>query len=109
MHVFELYERIRNKPGMFIREKSLKRLCAFMDGYLAGVGYQTGSEWEQAKVTGHEDLRKFNSWVAIELGFSKSTMGCENMILSKAPSDEKAFDMFFELLDKYRNAPETVP
>jgi hypothetical protein len=109
MHVFELYEKIRSKPGMFIYgEKSLRLLGAYMHGFLAGVGYQADGKWEQAKLTGHKDLRKFNSWVAKELGLSKTTMGCENLIFSKVPSDEQAFDVFFQLLDKYRKAhPDT--
>jgi len=103
MHVFELYDKIKSKLGMFIPgERSLRRLGSFIEGFLAGVGYQAGRQWEQARLTGREDLLKFNSWVAKELGFSNSTSGCENMILSKAHSDEDAFDLFFRLLDKFR-------
>jgi hypothetical protein len=82
--------------------KSLKRLCAFIDGYLGGAAYQASGKWEDMKVTGHEDLQQFNSWVGKELGFSSSTRGYENMIFSKVSSDEDAYEMFFQLLDKFR-------
>jgi hypothetical protein len=47
-------------------------------------------------------LRAFNTWVAKELGFAESTSGWCNMILARAESEDKAFDMFFELLDRFR-------
>jgi hypothetical protein len=104
MHLFELCNHIKEKPALFLDgEKSIRRLSSFINGYQAGVGYQAGGSLDQLKLTGAEGMREFNSWVAKQLGFSESTSGWCNMILSKAGSDKKAFNLFFELLDKYRN------
>jgi hypothetical protein len=96
MHVFDLCDRIREKPSIFLDgDKSLRRLRSFLTGYEAGSN--------GVGLAGAEDLRMFNLWVAEQLGFSESTSGWCNMVGLKAGSDEKAFDLFFELLDKYRS------
>jgi hypothetical protein len=96
MHAFDLCDRIREKPSIFLDgDKSLKGLRSFLAGYEVGSSNGKG-------FSGAEDLRKFNAWVAEQLDFSESTSGWCNMITSKAGSDEKAFNLFFELLDKYR-------
>ena len=84
-------------------EKSIRRLRSFLAGYEAGVGYQAGGNWDQMKLTGAEDMGYFNAWVAKRLNYSESGSGWCNMILSKAGADDKAFDLFFELLDTYRS------
>src|SRR5579859_4280709 len=99
MHIFELCELIRRKPDFFLDgDRSVKRLRSFL------VGFETGANSKQGELTGQEDIRQFNSWVASQLGFSNSTSGWCNMILSKAKTDEEAFEVFFDLLDKYRRA-----
>ncbi len=99
MHVFNILEAIRSPRGLSIYldgDKSLRRLRSFLVGYDGGLG-QCGVQLE-----GHEELRAFEQWVAKQLEFGGSTCGWCNMILSKAGSDERAFDMFFELLDRFK-------
>lgn len=98
MSVYQLLDIIRNDAPFYLREqKSLKALRVYLSGFEDGL-------IEGGKKQGiFGELRPFNSWVAKQLGFGESTSGWCNMILSKAGSDEKAFDLFFELLDKYRS------
>ena len=97
MHIFELCDQIRKRPGIFLDgDKSIRRLRSFLVGFEFGVG-STGGE-----IQGPEDMRKFNLWVASQLGYTESTSGWCNMILSEAGTDERAFDVFFEMLDKYK-------
>jgi hypothetical protein len=104
MHIFELCDEIRKRPGLLLDgDKSIKRLRSFLAGYEAGVAYQTGGDSSVLKLTGAEDLRSFNSWVAKQLGIAEATSGWCSMILGHAGSDEKAFGEFFQLLDEYRN------
>gem|GEM_PF-3165818 len=49
----------------------------------------------------HDDLRKFNEWVARRFGFN-GTSGVANMIRYKSTSDADAFDQYFILLDEFR-------
>lgn len=89
---------VRRRPLEFLSErKSLHSLHVFLAGYEYGVlsmGAKNGVFGE---------LRDFNAWVAKELGFSSATRGWYNMITSRTDSEEKAFDYFFELLDRYRS------
>jgi hypothetical protein len=97
MHVYQLFDEIRRRPGMYLDgDKSLKRLRSFV------VGYHSGACSCGGQLKGGADLEKFDKWIADRLGFEGSTMGYCNMIISKAGSDEKAYEMFFDLLDLYR-------
>lgn len=103
MHIFELCDAIRRRPAIYLSgDKSIKCLRSFLVGYEAGVGFQASPDLNQSKLTGAEDMRSFNDWVAKRLGYSNSTSGWCNMILSRADSEERAFEMFFRLLDEFR-------
>jgi hypothetical protein len=98
MHAFELCKIIKKRPRHYFNgRQSLEKLDLFLAAYEAGANSNHG------KLVGMEDMRSFNCWVAKQLGYGESTSGWCNMILSKADSDEKAFDLFFELLDKYQS------
>lgn len=97
MNVDELLDGIRKRPNFYLEnQKSLRILRSF----LVGFDYGLSKSGNQPSV--YEQLRHFNDWVSVQLGFGESTGGWCNMIVSKAGSDEKAFDLFFELFDKYR-------
>jgi hypothetical protein len=96
MDIMEVFEKIRQSPGIYIDgDMSLKRVRSFMVGYEAGAASTPRELTDQAK------FEHFNGWVASRLGYSSSTGWC-NMILERAGSDEKAYNMFFELLDEFR-------
>lgn len=85
-------------------EKSLRRLRSFVVGYDGGLGF-CGVQLE-----GMAEMCDFEKWVAKQLGFEGSTCGSCAQILSKTESDEKAYNLFFELLDRYRNvSPDKNP
>ncbi len=94
--IYELLDSVRKMPNAYLDERSLKSLRTFLSGYDAAF----------ASIGRFEDmsgqLRPFNEWVAKELGFSNSTRGWHNMISMKAESEEKSFDLFFELLEKFK-------
>jgi hypothetical protein len=71
-------------------------LKSFLDGYRGGLA-QCGQPLE-----GEDMFHGFHDWVAKEFGHSESTAGWCNMIIWKAGSDEKAYDLFFDLLDRYQ-------
>lgn len=96
--IYELLDDIQKRPDAhFMREKkSLELLQVYLLGFDKGMcatGVSKGV---------YSQLRPFNEWVAKELGFSGSTRGWYNMVSMKAESDEKAFNLFFELLQKFK-------
>jgi hypothetical protein len=93
--LFEDLDAVRRHPNLTgVEGKSLTALKAFLSGYETGL-LRAGDKQGMS-------LRAFNTWVAKELGFAESTSGWCNMILARAESEDKAFDMFFELLDRFR-------
>jgi hypothetical protein len=103
MHIFELCDYVRLRPGIYVDgEKSMMRLRSFLVGYEAGVGYQAEGRVEEYKLTGSVDMRNFCNWVSNNPDYACFAGGWCGMIQAKAGSDEKAFDLFFELLDEYR-------
>ncbi|MGV3756158.1 MAG: hypothetical protein ACO1QS_12320 [Verrucomicrobiota bacterium] len=96
--IYDLIEQIRKKPGMYIGERSINRLHAFLVGYTAGIartGFMLG---------GLEDFHRFHEWTAQQLGFTGSSAGWHNMIRERSTSEADAFDHFFKLLDQFRTA-----
>ena len=100
MDIFTVLDAVRKRPHFYLHEKSPKELDALVVGFQCGCSASGGCESTKG-------LSAFNDWVAKELGFPHSTSGWCNMILERVGSDEKAFDLFFDLLDKYRQ--ETNP
>ena len=93
--LFEDLEEVRRHPNLTgVEGKSLTALKAFLCGY--EIGLLRGGDKQGMS------LRAFNTWVGKELGFAEPTSGWCNMILARAESEERGFDMFFELLDRVR-------
>ena len=98
VNIFEFLDVIRKRPGFYIgNEKSLKMLRSFLTGFECGLSHAGYRESPFGQL-----FRDFNNGVAVQLGFGETAMGWCDMIVSKTGSDEKAYDLFFELLDKYR-------
>lgn len=101
--IIEILDKIRRLPAIYLDgDRSLKRVRSFL------VGYEVGAVATARELTDREQFHQFTNWVASRLGYAESTIGWCNMILEKAGSDEKAYDMFFELLDEFRAQTGTV-
>ena len=96
MDTFETIEKIRSRPGMYLMEaKSLKHICSFL------VGYQCGRADASEKI---EDQRylQFHAWLAKRLGYEGTAMSWHTVILKKTGNDERAYELFFALLDEFK-------
>jgi len=113
--IYEVLDKIRARPGMYIGEERLSCL----DGFLSGYNLAMGSE-------GKEDisvprLHGFHEWVRNELAFREATPGWANMILASVldldpkkigwdtywigvtpEQHRQSLQKFYELLDRYR-------
>ncbi len=94
MNAFEILDIIRRRPAYV--DKSLTLLRSFLMGFEMGIqscGVQESTLGE---------MRPFSIWVAKELGFRGYSKGWCKMIRESTDSEERAFEYFFELLDKYK-------
>lgn len=91
--VYELLEYIRKCPNMYFGKKSLYDLQLFVTGYIAGV--------RKCDSMYKSDFENFNEFVS---NYYKDPrrINWYQMISSAEEDDEKAMDIFFSLLDKYR-------
>ena len=104
MDIVELLALIRHRPGFYIDgDKSIKRLRSFL------VGHEIGSATTARELTDQLNFHEFNDWVAKRLGYRSSVPGWCNMVLEKAGSDEKAYEMFFELLEEFKGQKTSQP
>ena len=85
---------------MYLTEaKSLKHLCSFL------VGYECGRADASEKMDGQRYIQ-FNAWLAKRLAYEGTAMSWRTVILKKAGTDERAYEMFFALLDEFKKQGE---
>ncbi len=105
MKTFEPIERLRQKTALYIGEKSITRLYAFLTGY-ATAEHDYGLT-ENAEPS--NSLLPLNWWfmhefAKIKCGEKESTSGWCEMILRYCNGDESvALDRFFELFDEFKS------
>ncbi len=93
--IYDLLDSIEQKPAIYLGEKSLSLLRAFIDGYLFAA---------RRSLLRPNGFFDFHEWVALRLGYFESTSGYVNMILKSEMGDEtKGFDRFFQLWHDFRN------
>jgi phosphoribosylanthranilate isomerase len=102
--VYEFFEKIRERPAMYVGKKSLTRIQMFFYGFLYALDLQD-IEFNQRKFGPHY----FHEWIASKLGWAEGTSGWLNMILNEVNNDEeKAVDLFYELLDEFKLEKEDL-
>jgi hypothetical protein len=99
--LYELFRRMKLRPGMYLGEKTITALWHFVNGYISACFFK-GIE---------EDLNPrwpiFNEFVKRKTGFAESTSGWKHMILTHCnDNEERAVDVFFEFLDQFKKGEE---
>ncbi len=85
----------RAKPGMYLREKKI----SLLDAFLAGVYYSIDTYGVDEEIF----LDGFHDFVAEHYRWKESTAGWKNILLKECKGDEeKALDEFFKLYDAYK-------
>jgi hypothetical protein len=114
-NIYEIIDRVRGRPGMFISPISTDALSTFLCGY--SVAMVEAGRCDVAKPR----FQGFHDWVQEKFSYGESTAGWSNMILAKelglSPDDSweeflklpitqqqhaAALQSFFCLLDEYR-------
>lgn len=89
--IVELIDRIKSRPAMFIGQRSISCLAAFIDGWRYGL---SGS------VSDEQILLGFQEWVQRRFHVS-TTHGWARIILFHSHDEVDALDQFFALFSEY--------
>lgn len=99
--IFDLFERIRKSPGIYLGYPSVQSLFMFLNGYEvardeAGIG-----------LTAEEEIfyDEFQPWLQRKLGVQSVTSWAKLIMLS-CHNEKTGFERFFELLSEFRQAKE---
>ena len=97
-NLYTLLDLLQEKPQLYIGDKKISTLCSNINGYQL---YCLNNHVKENLIPKWEE---FHGFVAKELNYHESTSGYKNMILKKNDYNELlSFNMFYELLKKFRN------
>ncbi|AFZ23136.1 hypothetical protein Cylst_0809 [Cylindrospermum stagnale PCC 7417] len=96
-YLYEMLERIKQRPGMFLGNCSITRLRAFLDGYM-GSREDLGLPATQQEL----EFNQFQEWIQTRFKIT-SSHGWDSIILFYSADERDALNNFFELFDKFRN------
>lgn len=88
----KLFE-IRKHPELYLRKKSLWNLQLFISGYLM--------RQREIQPDFHTSFEEFSSYVNDYYQYGMNTLDWERILFFVIGDDEKAFYVFYELLDKF--------
>ena len=90
---------IEKKPFLFFKEKYLRLLHCFIDGYLI-------CEYDNNRNESHMLFQSFRKYFQGIYGLS--TRCWSSILRQESQSEEEAFDKFFELFNAFLNTKENV-
>jgi hypothetical protein len=94
--LYGLIQQISHRPGMYFEEKSLSALYNFIKGFEMACHVHGIDENESP------NFGEFHEFVRRKTGFSESTSGWRNMLLSfNDNNEEKALAMFFVVFEEF--------
>lgn len=103
MNTYEILEKIKHRPGMYLGAENLSYLSRFISGYHWGLR-ETGYRYEQLYPLPFPEL--FVSYCKIKYQETRN-VGFETMILDEYKQNEKkALWRFFEILDEFKQSAE---
>ncbi|MEH2004939.1 hypothetical protein [Nostoc sp.] len=96
-NLYETLEMMRPRPQMFLGQRSLTALSGFIGGYFFAIE-ENGILIEEE----NPPFSQFHDWVARYYKWYESTAGWKNIILREVGDEAKACDVFFELLELFK-------
>ena len=97
-YFYEMLQRIKQRPGMFLGQCSITRLRAFLDGYM-GSRSDLGLPPTQQEL----EFNQFQEWVQTRFKIS-SSHGWDSIILFYSADERDALNNFFELFEQFCNS-----
>jgi len=96
-YLYDLLQRIKQRPGMYLGRCSITRLRMLIMGYSMSRGELGLSTTKQEKEFG-----KFQQWIQEKFKIA-STQGWDSIILFFSADERDAFDKFYKLFEEFRN------
>jgi len=101
--IYELIERIRPRPALYLGSASISRLDSFL------IGYRSALDDLKVDDAGAPSFWYFHDWIAMRLGRYESTAGWCSMLLEFHDRDEeKALHSFFSHLEEFKHREARV-
>jgi hypothetical protein len=94
---YDLLDRIKNRPGMYIGQASVSDLFMFLSGYRCSLREQGVQLSEQER-----EFHHFQPWLQKKFNVSTSASWAK-MILLFTGDEQLGFKTFFELLEEFRH------
>lgn len=93
-------ETIRDKPAMWLGQKSISKLRTFYDGYFCCLEVQAngGLPWSLKEDAG------MNSWTAYRLDVDPGSKGYVELLLEHCQDEALALDKFYEIPGRVQGA-----
>ncbi len=95
--LFDLLEKIKTKPGLYLGTASITSLRMFILGYRFARSELSITNTE----TESDFYKKFQPWLQNRLSI-RTVNGWDKIILLTCTDEKAAFDYFFQLLDEFR-------
>jgi hypothetical protein len=95
--LFELLEKIKNKPGMYIGRASVTELRMFIVGYR----FARSELKVQAGETERDFYKNFQPWLQIRLNVRTSN-AWDKILMFTVMDEKQAFQSFFQLLEEFQ-------
>ena len=87
---------IKKRPGLYLGKTSLTNFVNYSGGYAVAMGITNNRSEHRILPDG------LNDYAAMKyLGHTETSYGWFSLILQREPDEEKAFYIFFEMLDEY--------
>ena len=94
---YELIDKIKQRPALYLGKSSLNQLQTFLDGYTFALRQANISVSQE-----EQEFEQFQEW--IEVKFSQpSTQSWSRIILFYSEDERDALESFFELLNEFIN------
>jgi hypothetical protein len=96
-YLYEMLEKIKQNPGVFLGKYSITRLRAFLDGYMSSRE-DLGLTPTQQEI----EFNQFQDWIQTRFKITYSH-GWDSIILFYSADEREALNHFFELFEQFRN------
>jgi hypothetical protein len=101
--LFEVLQKIKKSPGMYIGRPSVSDLFIFIVGYEFARS-EMGIELTEAETKFHEE---FQPWLQKKLGV-KSVTSWAKLIMLSCHDEKNGFESFYRLLAEFRQSNELL-
>jgi hypothetical protein len=96
-YLYEMLEKIKQNPGIFLGKYSITRLRAFLDGYMSSRE-DLGLPPTQQEI----EFNQFPDWIQTRFKIT-SSHGWDSIILFYSADEREGLNNFFELFEQFRN------